>query len=96
MVRLQHIFGVQALLSLTRLNSTMVRLQLTLYILMDLRLQQVSIPLWFDYNQRFSNWYAFKRTKVSIPLWFDYNFYPETRVLLEPLKSQFHYGSITT
>ncbi len=36
--------------------------------------KQVSIPLWFDYNQALM---SLVRTeyKVSIPLWFDYNFY---------------------
>ncbi len=35
-------------------------------------IQQVSIPLWFDYNEKLL--YLFVPIKeVSIPLWFDYN-----------------------
>ena len=34
--------------------------------------------------------------KVSIPLWFDYNTPEITKLTSHELKSQFHYGSITT
>ncbi len=73
----------------------MVRLQLEITDIEIVKLLEVSIPLWFDYN-------TFLRERLNLSL-FCLN---STMVRLQPYqlhraihrvyRSQFHYGSITT